>query len=55
VVPTCCTSGIVPTFHLYPADHAFFNEARPVYHAESATKAWERALTFLAAQLAAAA
>jgi carboxymethylenebutenolidase len=44
-------SGIAPTFHLYPADHAFFNDARPVYHQKSATKAWERTLAFLHTQL----
>jgi carboxymethylenebutenolidase len=41
-------SGIVPTFHLYPAHHAFFNDGRPeVYDAESARVAWERTLDFL--------
>ena len=48
-------SGVVPTFHLYPADHAFFNDAQPHFHAESATKAWERTLAFLEARLAPAA
>ncbi|MFI7347308.1 dienelactone hydrolase family protein [Streptomyces sp. NPDC049936] len=41
-------SGVVPEFHLYPAGHAFFNDARPeAYHAESATLAWQRTLDFL--------
>ncbi|MEW1722866.1 dienelactone hydrolase family protein [Streptomyces sp. NPDC093109] len=41
-------SGITPTLHLYPAGHAFFNDARPeAYHADSATLAWQRTLDFL--------
>lgn len=38
--------------HFYPADHAFFNDARPeVYHAELAELAWQRTLAFLRAEL----
>jgi carboxymethylenebutenolidase len=48
-------SGTVPTFHVYPAGHAFFNDARPeAYHAESAALAWDRTLEFLRANLTAA-
>jgi carboxymethylenebutenolidase len=45
-------SGITPAFHVYPAGHAFFNDQRPSYHAESARLAWERTLEFLRAHLA---
>lgn len=46
-------TGTAPELHLYPADHAFFNDGRPeVYDKESADKAWERTLGFLRAQLA---
>jgi carboxymethylenebutenolidase len=44
-------SGITPTFHVYPAGHAFFNDQRPSFHAESARLAWERTLEFLRAHL----
>lgn len=32
-------SGIPADLRLYPAGHAFFNDGRPVYDAESATRA----------------
>jgi len=42
--------------HVYPgAKHAFFNDTRPNYHAESANDAWGRVLTFLRENLAPAA
>ncbi|MEW2353917.1 dienelactone hydrolase family protein [Spirillospora sp. NPDC029432] len=44
-------AGITPEFHVYPADHAFFNDQRPVYDAHSAALAWERTLEFLRAEL----
>jgi carboxymethylenebutenolidase len=40
-------SGITPDLRLYPANHAFFNDGRPVYDAESATRAWESTVPFL--------
>lgn len=40
-------SGIEPDFRLYPAGHAFFNDTRPSYHAESAEQAWTATLAFL--------
>ncbi|MEV6741412.1 dienelactone hydrolase family protein [Streptomyces sp. NPDC051104] len=40
-------ADIVPTFHLYPAGHAFFNDGRETYHAASAQLAWDRTLEFL--------
>ena len=45
-------SGTEPVFHVYPAGHAFFNDARPeAYHAESARLAWNRTLDFLRSTL----
>jgi carboxymethylenebutenolidase len=39
-------------YHVYPgAKHAFFNDTRPMYHAESARDAWERVQAFFAANL----
>jgi carboxymethylenebutenolidase len=39
--------------HLYPAGHAFFNDARPeAYHAASAADAWQKVQDFLARNLA---
>jgi carboxymethylenebutenolidase len=39
--------------HVYPgAKHAFFNDARPNYHPESAQDAWPRVLRFLSAEFA---
>jgi len=39
--------------HVYPgAKHAFFNDRRPNYHAESAQDAWERVLRFFGEALA---
>ncbi len=40
-------SGIKPDLRIYPAGHAFFNDTRPVYHAESAERAWTSTLAFL--------
>ena len=40
--------------HVYPgAKHAFFNDTRPNYHAESARDAWDRVLQFYRETLAA--
>lgn len=44
-------SGITPDLRVYPADHAFFNDSRPVYDAESATRAWESTVPFLKEQV----
>jgi len=39
-------------YHVYPgAKHAFFNDARPNYHAPSAEDAWKRVGAFFAATL----
>ncbi len=39
-------------YQVYPgARHAFFNDARPNYHAESATLAWNRVLEFFRSTL----
>jgi len=39
-------------FHVYPgARHAFFNDTRPTYHAESATDAWDRVVRFFSESL----
>jgi len=40
-------SGITPDLRVYPANHAFFNDDRPVYDAESAARAWESTVPFL--------
>ena len=38
--------------HVYPAGHAFFNDARPeAYHEPSARDAWQKTLAFLKANL----
>jgi carboxymethylenebutenolidase len=38
--------------HVYPGQHAFFNDARPeVYDQASADDAWQKTLAFLAANL----
>lgn len=40
-------------YHVYPgAKHAFFNDRRPNYHAESARDAWTRVLAFFGEELA---
>lgn len=44
-------SGITADLRLYPANHAFFNDGRPVYDADSATRAWASTVPFLHAQL----
>jgi carboxymethylenebutenolidase len=44
-------SGVTPDFRRYPADHAFFNDGRPVYHAESADSAWRSTVPFLHEQV----
>ncbi len=39
-------------YHVYPgAKHAFFNDTRPNFHAESAADAWKRVVPFFAANL----
>ncbi|MGA8663906.1 MAG: dienelactone hydrolase family protein [Thermoplasmata archaeon] len=39
-------------YHVYPgAKHAFFNDTRPNYHAESAADAWQRVIRFYAGNL----
>lgn len=40
-------SGTTPDLRLYPAGHAFFNDRRTTYHAESAEQAWAATLDFL--------
>lgn len=47
-------SGVEPTFHVYPAPHAFYNDERPNYRRESAELAWERTTGFLRERLAGA-
>ncbi|MFI0352770.1 dienelactone hydrolase family protein [Actinomadura sp. 9N407] len=44
-------SDITPTFHVYPAGHAFFNDKGRSHHPESAAIAWDRTLEFLRANL----
>ncbi|MFC3999400.1 dienelactone hydrolase family protein [Nocardiopsis sediminis] len=44
-------SGIEPELRVYPAGHAFFNDARPSYHRESAESAWASTLDFLRRRL----
>ncbi|KOG35232.1 dienelactone hydrolase family protein [Streptomyces resistomycificus] len=44
-------SGGEPDFRFYPADHAFFNDGRPVYDAESAARAWASTVPFLRERL----
>ncbi|MGA8275060.1 MAG: dienelactone hydrolase family protein [Thermoplasmata archaeon] len=40
-------------YHVYPgAKHAFFNNTRPNFHAESASDAWMRVVSFFGATLA---
>jgi carboxymethylenebutenolidase len=56
-VPTLATAmtaaGKQFEYHVYPgARHAFFNDTRPTFHAESASDAWERVLRFFGAALA---
>ncbi len=40
-------SGITPDLRVYPANHAFFNDSRRMYDAESAAQAWESTVPFL--------
>ncbi|CAM5347876.1 MULTISPECIES: dienelactone hydrolase family protein [Streptomyces] len=40
-------SGVDPDFRVYPAGHAFFNDERPSYHAQSAASAWRSTVDFL--------
>jgi carboxymethylenebutenolidase len=44
-------AGIEADLRLYPAGHAFFNDTRPAYHAESARQAWSSTVAFLHQQL----
>lgn len=45
-------AGKMFDYHVYPgAKHAFFNDTRPNYHAESATDAWQRVIRFYAGNL----
>ncbi|NEC85385.1 dienelactone hydrolase family protein [Streptomyces sp. SID12501] len=44
-------SDITPDPRVHPAYHAFFNDSRPVYDAESATRAWESTVPFLKEQV----
>lgn len=45
-------SGLRPTMHLYPAGHAFHNDANPhSYAPEQADLAWDRTITFLHSHL----
>ena len=46
------TAGRPAEVHLYPgAGHAFLNDARPSFQAESARRAWARTLAFLQKQV----
>ena len=47
-------AGVEVRMEVYPAPHAFYNDERPNYRAESAELAWERTTTFLRGRLAAA-
>ena len=41
-------AGIEPELHVYPAHHAFLNDANPdTYDPDSARQAWQRTVTFL--------
>jgi carboxymethylenebutenolidase len=41
-------AGVEPSLHVYPADHAFLNDANPAtYDAQSARLAWQRTVAFL--------
>jgi carboxymethylenebutenolidase len=46
-------SGVKPTFHFYPAGHAFFNDENHLgtYDPEQAQVAWNRTLEFLRSKL----
>ncbi|WP_432484061.1 dienelactone hydrolase family protein [Kineococcus esterisolvens] len=44
-------SGVEPTFHVYPAPHAFYNDERAGYRREAAELAWARTTAFLREQL----
>jgi carboxymethylenebutenolidase len=45
-------AGRQAELHIYPAGHAFFNDARPeAYHAASAADVWEKTKAFFAANL----
>lgn len=45
-------AGVDVTMHVYPAPHAFYNDERPSYRAESAELAWRRTTAFLGERLA---
>jgi carboxymethylenebutenolidase len=45
--------GKTAEFHIYPnADHAFFNDTRPVYNAAAASDAWQKSLAWFRQHLA---
>jgi carboxymethylenebutenolidase len=44
-------AGLVHEIVTYPGDHAFHNDTGPRYHAESATKAWEKSLEWFGRHL----
>jgi carboxymethylenebutenolidase len=44
-------SATTPDFRVYQAGHAFFNDGRDTYHAESAISAWESTVPFLRGNL----
>lgn len=44
--------GVSFSYHVYPgAQHAFFNDGRPMYHEASAKDAWQRVLEFFGTHL----
>lgn len=45
-------AGVEVTMEVYPAPHAFYNDERPNYRAESAELAWGRTTAFLRGRLA---
>jgi carboxymethylenebutenolidase len=45
-------AGVNVEFFWYPADHAFFNDERPVYDPDAARLAWDRTLAFFRTHLA---
>jgi carboxymethylenebutenolidase len=45
-------AGVNVEFFWYPADHAFFNDTRPVYDPDASRIAWDRTLAFFRTHLA---